>query len=201
MSRVAGVILMGGRGERLGGADKALLDIGGQTLLSRVCRAAAGCDPLLLATGQDARPSLGLPSVIDLAGDYAGPLAGVAAAADALVDTGVDYLLSMAVDTPFFPRDFLERALARIDGTDVVLGAFGDQDYPTNALWRLSALAALPDNVRAGTSPRSLKRLAMGLAMVRLDYAPFRAEDPFANANSPQDLADLRLRAARENAG
>jgi len=198
---IAAVVLMGGRGERLGGADKALLEIGGRTMLSRVLEATQGCSPLLLATGRAARPELDQISVTDIAGDYAGPLAGVAAAVNALADSSITHLFSLAVDTPFFPADFLAQALPLIGDADVVLGAYGAQDYPPNSLWRLSALADLPEEVRAGTAPRSLKRLAERLRSVRLDYATLAPQDPFANANTPQDLANLRRRAADESRG
>ena len=201
MNGIAAVILMGGRGERLGGADKAMLEVGGRTMLARVTAATEGCSPLLHATGRETRPELGAISVADIAGDYAGPLAGVAAAVDALADSTVTYLLSLAVDTPFFPADFLAQALPPIGDADVVLGAYGAQDYPPNSLWRLSALADLPEEVRAGTAPRSLKRLAERLRSVRLDYATLAPQDPFANANTPQDLANLRRRAADESRG
>ena len=201
MNGVAAVILMGGQGERLGGADKALLDVGGRTMLSRVTEATQGCSPLLLATGRAARPELEAMSVTDIAGDYAGPLAGVAAAVDQLAGSNATLLFSLAVDTPFFPVDFLARALPLIGDADVVLGAYGAQDYPPNSLWRLGVLAALPAEVRAGTAPRSLKRLAERLRSVRLDYATLAPQDPFANANTPQDLANLRQRGADESRG
>lgn len=201
MNGIAAVVLMGGRGERVGGADKALLEIGGRTMLSRVLEATQGCSPLLLATGRAARPDLDQISVTDIAGDYAGPLAGVAAAVNALADSSITHLFSLAVDTPFFPADFLAQALPLIGDADVVLGAYGAQDYPPNSLWRLSALADLPEEVRAGTAPRSLKRLAERLRSVRLDYATLAPQDPFANANTPQDLANLRRRAADESRG
>ena len=106
-----------------------------------------------------------------------------------------DFLLSVAVDTPFFPADFAERALAAIEGADCVMAAFAGQDYPTNTLWRLRAIATLPASVLDGTAPRSLKRLAEGLRCVRLDYASWSVANPFANANTPAELAELRGRA------
>ena len=48
--------------------------------------------------------------------------------------------------------------------------------------------------MRAGTAPRSLKRLADALGAARLDYAPLADFDPFRNANTPDDLAFLRTR-------
>jgi molybdopterin-guanine dinucleotide biosynthesis protein A len=197
MSRTAAVILAGGRGERLGGSNKAMLEIGGSRLIDRVRRALAMCDPVLVAAGSVPVALDGALTVSDPEGDYAGPLAGVAAAVAALAGAAPGWLLSVAVDTPFFPADFLGRARALSDHVDVVVGCFGEQDYPTNALWRLETIATLPADVRNGVAPHSLRRLAAGLRSARLDYASVASEDPFANANTPEDLVNLRLRADR----
>jgi molybdopterin-guanine dinucleotide biosynthesis protein A len=201
LSRIAAVILAGGRGERLGGVNKAMLEIGGIRLIDRVRTALTGCAPVLVASGRTPFGVDGLQSVADLDSDYAGPLAGVAAAVAALADLDVDWLLSVAVDTPFFPADFAGRAAALSDGADAVLGCFGGQDYPTNALWRLGALRGLPRDIGNGSAPRSLRRLAASVRTVRLDYSGVVSEDPFANANTPEDLENLRLRDSRTTRG
>lgn len=201
MTATAALVLAGGRGERLGSVNKALLQIGGLTMLERLRKAVAGCNPCLVAIGHGLFPTPGFVQVRDLHTDYAGPLAGLAAGIDALVTFGVTHLLSVAVDTPFFPHDFAARAQVLIGTRDVVLSAYGPQDYPTNALWRLDAVRDLPHRLHEGTAPHSLKRLAESLVSVRLDYAPLAAEDPFANVNTPDDLAALTARAAREIPG
>jgi molybdopterin-guanine dinucleotide biosynthesis protein A len=194
MADIAAVILAGGRGERLGGVNKALLEIGGQRFIDCARDALRGCDPVMISgTANLLDETLIVP---DLDSVYAGPLAGVAAAVAALVRSDRTFLLSMAVDTPFFPPDFAERAIELEGRADCVMAAFDGQDYPTNALWRLEALSGLPAAVIEGTAPRSLKRLAESLRTVRLDYAKWCSENPFANANTPQELVDLRARAA-----
>lgn len=199
-TRIAAVILAGGRGERLGRVNKALLAFGGETLFDRARRALSSCSPVLAAVGATGFAPATVRAIPDLVAAYAGPLAGVAAAIDTLADDGAGWLLSLAVDTPFFPPDFLERALAFTPGADCVMAAFGAQDYPTNALWRLDAVRNLPDAVRAGTAPHSLKRLAESLRTARLDYAELVDDDPFLNANTPEDLENLTLRLPRTNA-
>lgn len=201
MTSVAAVILAGGKGERLGGVNKALLEIGGRRLLDRARGAVAGCTPILLSVGATPIDADGLRSIPDLPGDHGGPLAGVAAAVEALRGTGVEALLSLAVDTPFFPHDFRARALPLLERVDAVIGCYGDQDYPTNGLWRVAAIRSLPDELRTGSAPHSLKRLAANLGAVRLDYRRLVDEDPFANANTPQDIENLELRARRDPAG
>jgi len=60
-TRIAAVILAGGRGERLGGVNKALIDFGGEALIDRALRVVAGCDPVLVA-GWSRRPDDQLPT-------------------------------------------------------------------------------------------------------------------------------------------
>jgi molybdopterin-guanine dinucleotide biosynthesis protein A len=200
--RIAAVILAGGKGERLGGVNKALLAIAGERFVDRAMAVSDGCSPRLLAVGRAGfEAPAELVQVRDLDTNYAGPLAGVAAAVAHLAGQPVELLFSLAVDTPLFPRDFVSRALPLLDTAPAVLAAYDGQDYPTNALWRLNALTGLPGRLRAGTAPRSLKRLAEGVGAARLDYAPVADFDPFRNANTPEDLAFLRARAARDGGG
>lgn len=199
-ARIAAVILAGGRGERLGGVNKAEVMFGGERLIDRALRVGSGCDPILVAVGPTSYVPPGGRTVPDLQTDYAGPLAGVAAAVDELAGGNAEWLLSLAVDTPFFPADFLARATARADGMDCVMGCFGTQAYPTNALWRLDAVRDLPEAVRVGTAPHSLKRLAATVRTARLDYAELVENDPFFNVNTPEDLEKLALRLSPRNA-
>jgi molybdenum cofactor guanylyltransferase len=140
--------------------------------------------------------------VPDIPSEYAGPLAGVAAAIDWCnrAERPPDFLLTAAVDTPFLPADFAARMLEAL-GPDApaVIARYDRQEYPTNALWRLSAIADLPARVADGTAPRSLRRLAEQVGASFLDWPATPAGDPFANVNTPADLAALEARASRGN--
>jgi len=202
MARFAAVVLAGGRGERLGGVVKANLSIGGIRLLDRVVGALGDLpSPILVAHGAvppaqlDLGPAL-LP-VPDLAADYAGPLAGLAGAVAwlARAETPTELILSVAADTPFVPTDFTSRMLEAVQGQQAVVAGHRGERYPTNAIWRFAAIAHLHDQVLAGTAPRSLKRLAEGLHAPLLEWPEIAGGDPFANANTPADLAALEARA------
>jgi len=204
-SRVAAVILAGGEGQRLGGIIKANVEVGGRRLLDRVAESLRGrAAPILVARGRIDPAALALPqdltAVPDLTDAQRGPLVGVASAVGWLLAErpDIEFLASAAVDTPFFPEDFIGRALDAIadSGSDAVLASYAGQAYPTNALWRLSAVDGLPQAVLNGVGPRSLKRLAEGLRTLDLDWPESAAGDPFANVNTPADLAALEARAA-----
>ena len=205
---IAAVILAGGEGSRLGGVVKATIEIGGLSLLDRVAAALRGtATPILVARGRIDPARLGLASdllaIPDLESDYRGPIAGLAAAVDWLDEAGLqpEFLLSVAVDTPFFPPRFAQGALAiaSTSGTSVVLATYDGQDYPTNALWRRIAIADLPRRLRDGTAPRSLKGLAVSIGAERLPWPVADGGDPFSNVNTPQDLVALSLRARTES--
>jgi len=199
---IAALILAGGRGERLGGAIKSELTVGGVRLLDRVAARLDGCTPLLVAHGR-MDPALlrlqpGMRPVPDLDSDYAGPLAGVAGGIAWLKSQPAplpDLLVTVAVDTPFLPEDFIARLVESIGDAAACIAAYGGQAYPTNAIWRLAHFRDLPARVLAGTSPRSLKTLSASAGGVTVHWPESEAGDPFANANTPDELIALEAKA------
>lgn len=198
------VILAGGGGTRLGGMVKGMLRVGGVTLLDRVTAALdAGDRPLLVAHGLLPREALGLAgrhvSVPDAQG-WGGPLAGIMGAVAALPAT-TDLLLSVAVDTPFFPPGFAARALPLVEGAEVVVARYAGQPYYTNALWRVAPLRAHLSGDARGLSEGGIRALIGTLGTAWLDWPQAPTGDPFANVNTREDLARIEQRAAQIGVG
>lgn len=197
MSAVQAVVIAGGRGERLGGVIKADLRIGGRRLLDRVVGALGTVEsPLMLSIGPRS-DRLGLPAgtvaIADLAGTTEGPLAGLAAAVASLHARGIDrgLLVSVAVDTPFLPADFVARLKAGLGDARGAFASCGEQFYPPNAIWRIEALATLPERVLTDRAPPSLKALQRELGARAVEWAAPGGSDPFANLNTVGDLVAL----------
>jgi molybdopterin-guanine dinucleotide biosynthesis protein A len=197
------VIFAGGLGERLGGARKADLRIGGRRLIDRVAGALGEqVDAVIIAVGREGSARLALDPewvpIRDLGPEGIGPIGGLVAAVAWCLQqpSPPEFLVSVAVDTPFFPDDFVQRALAAATAEiDAVIGAYDGQSYPTNALWRLASVADLPGRAEAGRAPRSPKRLAAELRSVALEWPQQAGGDPFANLNTIADLIALGRRA------
>jgi molybdopterin-guanine dinucleotide biosynthesis protein A len=202
--RIAAVILAGGRGERLGGAVKAELPVGGVRLLDRVLPVLEGCRPIVVAHGPHDPALLGLAAgvmpVPDLSVESAGPLAGFAAAV-AAVGNHAELLVCAAVDAPFLPADYVERLRAGLGAAPAAIASYAGQPYPTNSIWRLDRIRDLPQRVAAGTAPRSLKSLAAAAGGIMVEWPVDAEGDPFANVNTPEDLARAEARAARSAKG
>ncbi|WP_375698251.1 molybdenum cofactor guanylyltransferase MobA [Pseudophaeobacter sp. TrK17] len=203
MTKPLGVILAGGLATRMGGGDKGLLQIGGQSLLARVRnRLEPQVSGLALnANGDAARfADLGLPVVADSIDGFAGPLAGVLAGLDWAAGQGADAIVTAAADTPFFPTDLVARlveaskgqahplVLATTPRTGEELKSGGRSKvnrHPTFGLWPV----ALRDDLRAALKD-GLRKVVLwtdqhGGREALFDVTPF---DPFFNVNTPADL-------------
>lgn len=189
--RIFGVILAGGAGRRMGGAgadgaDKALLPLAGQPLLTHVQdRLEPQVEALAIsANGDPARLGFaGLPVLADDIG--AGPLAGVLAALGWAAAAGADAVVSAPVDLPFLPCDLVPRLWMAGDGGLAVAECSG-RVHPACALWPVALAPSLRAYLAAGEARVMGFASAQGAAR-----APFATgtPDPFANLNTPGDLA------------
>ena len=177
-------VLAGGRGQRLGGRDKAWVLHHNKTLLQHTLSAFPGgyAERLVSAREDDARfDRMGLRAVFDQRPGFAGPLAALEALCAACT---TPWLLTVPVDVQRIPDDLpdaLRGAVAR-DGV-VVKDATGLQ--PLIGLWRTAALqAAVSDLLEAGES--AAHRLVSRLDLARMDISPRL----LANLNTPDDLQD-----------
>ncbi len=191
-----GVILAGGRATRMGGGDKGLLELGGQSILSRVIeRLSPQVAGLALnANGEAARfASVGLPVVPDPVDGFPGPLAGVLAGMDWAAGQGATHIVTAAADTPFFPCDLVPQLILAAEraGTPIALAATPDPvrghvRHPTFGLWPVD----LRENLR-GALKDGLRKVVIWTDRHGAAEAVFPTAglDPFFNVNTPEDLA------------
>jgi len=189
-----GVVLAGGLARRMGGADKPMQRIGGRSLLQRVVeRLSPQCDRLILnANGDPSRfAAFGLPVVADGVADYPGPLAGILAALEwtAANRPDISWVVSVAADCPFLPRDLvsgLHRARAA-ENAELAVAASGGQTHPVTGLWNVGFRQAL----RQALVVEDIRKISRWTARHRLATATWPTEpiDPFFNVNTPEDIA------------
>ncbi len=189
-----GVLLAGGLARRMGGGDKPLREIGGKPLLAHVIeRLRPQCAGLVLnANGEPGRfAAFGLPVVADSIEGFAGPLAGVLAGLDwaAAHARKARFVVSVATDTPFLPRDLVTRLhAARITNeARLASAASGGRAHPVIGLWPVE----IRDALRRALLEEGLRKIDLFTARHKLAVAewPVLPYDPFFNANAPDDLA------------
>ncbi len=186
---VTGLVLAGGQGSRMGGADKGLAPFRGRAMVEHVIeRFAPQVDELLVNANRNAEAyrRFGHPVIADEIPGFAGPLAGfergLAHARGRLVAT-------VPCDSPFLPRDLVARlreALER-EGAQVAFARTGEQSHPVFCLMRRDVHPSLRDFLASGQ--RKIDRWTAGLAMVEV---PFDDEaEAFANINTLEELTGL----------
>jgi molybdopterin-guanine dinucleotide biosynthesis protein A len=180
-----GLILAGGRGRRMGGADKPLLVLAGQTLLDRIiARVRPQVGALSLsANGDPARfAAFGLPVLPDAAQDR-GPLEGMLAGLRWAGAQGADFLLTVPGDTPFLPADLAARL--RGCAARAAYATSNHRDHPTAALLATSLAADLETYLATGA--RAVLPFLRQNHAAPVDWDGHNP-DPFLNINTPADL-------------
>jgi len=205
---VVGLLLAGGQSRRMGGGDKCLRPLGGETILARiVARVRPQVRQLILnANGDPARfAPYGLPVVADSVADFAGPLAGVLAGLDWAAAHAPDcpWVASVPTDAPFLPTDLVARLRAAVEaGADLACAASGGQSHPVVGLWPVR----LRDDLRHALVAEQIHKVDIWTARYRLATVEFAVagRDPFFNTNRPEDLAEaerlLSVPSAQEEA-
>ncbi len=187
--RIAGVVVAGGLGRRIGGTDKALLPLAGQPLIAHVLNRLRPQVAALAvsANGNPARfAEFGVPVLPDPLPDFPGPLAGLLAGLTWAIADGYQAVAMVAVDTPFFPLDMVAQLQARIGDGKVALAESDGQLHPTCGLWRVGVQPALVAALAAGQ--RRVARFAEAQGLIRVAFAT-GTPDRFFNINTAEDLA------------
>jgi molybdenum cofactor guanylyltransferase len=193
--QITGLVLAGGRGERMGGADKGLLDWHGEPLAQRVLRRlAAQVGPMLISANRhpERYAAFGVPVLADDSGSdagsgFAGPLAGFLAGLRA---ARTPLLMAVPCDAPDFPLDLVARLAdaLTVSAADVAVPTLsseaGPRPQPVFCLMRTAAVGrsieqALADgHHKVGRWLQAQKHTSVAFA----DAAAFR------NLNTPDDL-------------
>jgi molybdopterin-guanine dinucleotide biosynthesis protein A len=190
--RVTGLILAGGQGRRMGGVDKGLQPLRGRPMVAWVLeRLAPQVTEVIVNANQNQAEyaRLGCRVVGDEIGGFAGPLAGLQAGLKANVHP---FLVTVPCDSPFLPRDLVQRLHAALiaNHADLAVAKTGDQPHPVFSLVRESLAGHLTKFLAGGGRKIDAWYAALKVVEVPFDDQP----DAFSNINTPADLAEHEKR-------
>lgn len=192
MVRRIAVILAGGRSARMGGRDKALVELGGIRLIDRViARLAPQADRMAISGRRDY--GTGLAAIADEKSGPQGPAAGIFAVSRWMAqnEPSTEGFFTAPVDGPFLPDDLAQRLGAR--GGPAVAADDGGI-HPTFVYWTLPALEGAWEKLRGAPSV-SLRALASASKAAEVRWP---GTGLFFNINSPEDLSEAAIRQDRE---
>ena len=185
-----GLILAGGESRRMG-EDKALLSIGGRTLLERAVDTVrrAGGRPLVIGPPRGAGVEAGAPRVdeTDDGAAAAGPLRALARGLQEAGGTGP--VVALAVDLPLVPAAFLRHLAGRAGEAQAIVPRVAGEWQVLAAAYDASCRAPLQAALERGE--RSIHRVLPELEIVAIEASetiPFGGATIFLNVNTPGDL-------------
>ncbi|WP_329280658.1 DUF6457 domain-containing protein [Streptomyces sp. NBC_00691] len=211
------VVLAGGAAQRLGGADKPGVRVGGRALLDRVLAACRGADRTVVVgdpratvhpvlwTREDP-PGGGPLAALDAGVRKIGASTGTATATrtaagsgtgDRGGDTGADVLLVLSADLPFLDEDTVQRLIGALvaapDAEAALLTDSGGRDQPLVAAYRAAPLRrelARIAEERGTLAGGPLRRLTGALRLTRVPAGPLASFD----CDTWEDIATARAR-------
>lgn len=188
---ITGLVLAGGRGSRLGGRDKGLVEFRRRPMLDYVLAALRPqVDEVLISANRhlDWYRATGCRVVTDAEGDFGGPLAGILAGLRAV---HTPYLVVVPCDGPLLARDLVARLRAACVGRSEPIAAAcdGERLHPTFALIPVVVGEALALFLGKGRRKVSEFYVEQGLIVVDFSDRP----EAFLNVNTPEDMARLEV--------
>jgi molybdopterin-guanine dinucleotide biosynthesis protein A len=189
-----GVILAGGQARRMGGGDKSLLMLGGETLIARaIARARPQVEDLIISANGDPDrfASFDLPVVADTVSGFLGPLAGILAGLEWMRANrpNARWLASFACDSPLFPTDMVEPlvTLARQSKSLIAVAESNERTHPVFAVWSAD-IAETSESVLVKDGFRKVEDWIANFPHRSLSFSADPV-DPFLNVNTPGQLA------------
>ncbi|AGS22198.1 molybdenum cofactor guanylyltransferase [Rhizobium etli] len=193
-SDIAGVVLAGGRSQRMG-RDKAVVMLGTDSLLRHVLLRLSQ-QVISVAVNADAVAE-DVPVVPDRVPGKAGPMAGIhAAMVHGAGLPAITHVVTVSVDCPFFPTDLVARLAAALERpSQIAIAASEGRSHPVFGLWPVTLAADLEVWI-ATDEKRRVRDFLLRHDVTEVDFPlhPTRASllDPFFNINTPDDLIEAQ---------
>ena len=185
--QVTGIVLAGGKGRRMGGVDKGLVELDGEPMIAHVlARIKPQVDAIVINANQnlDRYRAFGHEVVQDDVGGFAGPLAGLHVG---MLRAAHPLVCTVPCDSPFLPHDLVARLRKAMDAADAQLAVARtfDQPHPVFALVRRDLVTHLADYLGGGG--RKIDAWYATLAVIEVAFDD--EADAFRNINTAGELA------------
>ncbi|MQR01716.1 molybdenum cofactor guanylyltransferase MobA [Glaciimonas soli] len=201
---ITGLIIAGGRGNRMGGVDKGLQLLNGVAMISHVI---ARLSPQVATVIINANRNLfdyaafGVPVYPDQNDDFAGPLAGIQAG---LRHCSTPFLVTAPCDSPFLPNDLVQRLFTALETNEADLAvavtiATTDTEKPTQAQPVFMLLKTSLSNGLDCYLQEGGRKIENWYRRQRFVEVPFDDTAAFQNINTMEELLSVSAPAANSN--
>ncbi len=187
---IGGMILSGGKSRRMG-TDKSLKLINNKKLIDIVIEKTLKQVKYVFVNSNSLTQNHLKLKNIDIVNDFIdgqlGPLAGIVSGMKWLKKTKPEFkfLLSIPVDSPFFPDDLVKKFIPHIFTNEIVLASSNERNHPVFSIWNLNLEKDLENSLKKGV--RKIEEFTRKKKTKVVKFENFRY-DPFFNINTKADL-------------
>jgi molybdenum cofactor guanylyltransferase len=187
---ITAVILAGGKGRRMGGLDKGLMNFAGRPIIEHILEAIRPqCDHIIINANRNRDEYLkyDYPVIEDELNNYQGPLAGFAIA---LEHSKTPYIVTLPCDAPVIPGDLVKRLFEALQkaNADIAVAHDGERLQPVYAIIKKTLAPDLENFLSSGE-----RKIDKWYALNHTVHADF-SDIPhiFQNINTPQQQHSLQ---------
>jgi molybdopterin-guanine dinucleotide biosynthesis protein A len=190
---ITGLILAGGRAQRMGGIDKGLISFHGKPLIeSAIERLQPQVSTILINANRSITKysHYGYPVLLDETPDFSGPLAGFSVG---LRHCKTPYLLTSPCDSPLLPTDLAKKMAVELEGNNWEL-VFASSKEADGKIWSQPVFCLMKSNLQDSLDVFLRKgdlKIDHWFKELRSGTVVFENSQAFANVNTPEELADL----------
>ena len=184
------MILAGGRGTRMDGADKGLIMIDGDYIINHLIDLASKVTKNVYINANrniETYSELNVNIVQDVIDDYQGPLAGIYSG---LLNIKTEYLLTIPCDCPFVSELYFSRMIKDLHEKKIKCAFSNDRIQPVHALIPKDYIDSLKKFLDGGKRKIDQWYTQESFSLVDFSDLP----DIFVNINNNEDLIKYKSR-------
>jgi len=193
VNQITGLILAGGRAQRMGGIDKGLIPFHGNALIeSAINSLKTQVGYILINANRNLTQysSYGYPVLVDANSDFCGPLAGFSAGLKACK---TPYLLTAPCDSPLMPPDLGAKLAAEMESGNYQL-VYASTKEANDKIWKQPVFCLMRSDICDSLDA------FLGKGEFKIDYwfkdlrtstVIFENAQAFVNVNTPAELKQL----------
>ncbi|QWD72797.1 molybdenum cofactor guanylyltransferase [Polynucleobacter sp. MG-5-Ahmo-C2] len=191
--QITGLILAGGRAQRMGGVDKGLISFHNKPLIeSTIAQLKNQVGPILINANRNITKYAGYghPVIMDETPDFSGPLAGFSAGLKVCKTT---YLLTTPCDSPLLPIDLGTKLAAEMNRGDFQL-VYASSSESDGKVWAQPVFCLMRSNLQESLKTFLQKgdlKIDRWFKEIRSSTVVFNDAQAFANVNTPEELKAL----------
>ena len=192
-AQITGLILAGGRAQRMGGIDKGLIPFLGKPLIeSAIKRLESQVGPIIINANRNITKyaTYGHPVIMDEAPDFSGPLAGFSAGLKACTSP---YLLTAPCDSPLLPADLGIKLATEMTRGDFQL-VYASTKEINDKIWAQPVFCLMRADLKEPLETFIKKgdlKIDRWFKELHSSTVVFDDAQAFANVNTPEELKHL----------